>query len=179
MTIDLRVDLIDVTAYVQQMVDMQSEKDKTAPSLIHFGFYFDQDGWLASYFDPRESATRDGEWSSHLTSAVLLPRPKWHEASELENLTELEIINVQGFRDSAWNNRPTLENFSKILGDFIRDSILTLVVQGSFRKLYGYGDVKFCVEELTGLYSWPVNLELALYLESLKLSGEDADAHST
>ena len=169
--------MADFRAYVSQLIDVHVQKGNPKPGMIHFGFTFDQDGWVNAYLDTRPNASRDGEWTIHLQPKTLLPRPHWYEASELSNLRDLVLIGTNGNESQEWAASPTLQKLADILGEFLRSSVSTFEVEGLFQSLVGLQKLNYCVEEFTGLYEWPIDPELAKLLESLKLSSQDSRSH--
>jgi hypothetical protein len=171
MTIDLREDILAFRNYIRHVVGEHIQAGKPKPAMIHFGFTFDQDGWIKAYLDTRPNASRDGEWTVHLASETLLPRPRWYEASELSDLRSVNLIGIDGENLAEWSAHPDLQGFANVLGDFIKYSVAIFIDEGLFQPLLGTEQLKYCVEELIGLYEWPVDPEIAKLAESLKLSG--------
>ena len=177
MTIDLRSDMADLKDYLSRLVNEHVQERKLNPGMIHFGFTFDQDGWVNAYLDTRPNPTRDGDWTTHIEPKTILPRPHWHEASELSNLRTLVLIDTKGNEVQEWATNPTLQMFAHILGEFIRSSISTFETEGLFQPLLGSKKLNYCIEEFTGLYGWPIDPEIAKLVESLKLTGHDSNSH--
>jgi hypothetical protein len=169
MTIDLREDFSALRNYVSQVVVKHLEKGKPMPRMIHFGFTFDQDGWISAYLDTRPNASRDGEWTKHLVPETLLPRPLWYEASELSDLSAVNLIGMEGERMPGWSSHPALQNFANILGDFIKLSVATFDKESLFRRLLDGEQLIYCVEEFTGLYGWPLAPEMSRLADSLRI----------
>ena len=166
----------DFRAYVSRVIDDHIQRGNLKPGLIHFGFTFDQDGWVYAYLDTRANASRDGEWTTHLQPKTLLPRPHWHEVSELSNLRDLVLIGTNGNESQEWAANPTLEKLAYILGEFLRSSVSTFEAEGLFQSLVGLQKLNYCVEEFTALYEWPIDPELVKLVEALKLSGHDSNS---
>jgi len=173
MTIDLRNEGSDFRNYLCQTIDNHVRAGKAKPAMVHFGFSFDQEGWIIAFFDMRKNAARDGEWTTHLLPEMMLPRPNWHEASDLSDLRALILIGTDGKEVRQWTEFPDLGTFAQILGDFLRSSVTAFTDEGVFAPLIGAEKLEFCIEEFTGLYGWPVNTELLRLAELLKLSGND------
>jgi hypothetical protein len=178
MVIDLRVDLVDFRDYVCQRIDQHIRESHPKLGMIHFGFTFDQDGWVNAYFDLRPNACRDGEWTARIEPKTLLSRPHWYRASELTNLRDLVLIGTNGNELPEWAANPSLQNLASILGEFLRSSISALEREGLFQPLTGSQKINYCIEEFTGLYGWPTDAKVAKFVESLKLSGRDPSSHS-
>jgi hypothetical protein len=159
------------------MIEENIQTKGPVPKMIHFGFTFDQDGWINAYLDSRPNASRDGAWTNHLDPSKLLRRPDWYEASELRDLHALTLINVDGKELQEWDQNPSLQNLARILGEFLRSCVSTFEAEGLFGKLLGIQKLSYCVEEFTGLYSWPIDPEIARFAESLKLSIKDSSSH--
>jgi hypothetical protein len=166
MTIDLRQDYLDFKSYICRLIDEYVRAGKPKPALIHFGFTFDQDGWILAYFDNRTNASRDGQWTTHIAPETVLPRPHWYEASELSDLCMVNIIGVGGEKVIEWSAHPDLPTLANILGDFIQSTVASLLNEGIFRPILETDRLQYCVEEFTGLYGWPVNPEIAKLAQS-------------
>jgi hypothetical protein len=177
MIIDLRADLADFRDYVCRLINEHVRRGDPRLRMIHFGFTFDQDGWINAYFDTRPNASRDGEWTTHLRPDLLLARPHWYEASELGNLGDLILIDTEGKELREWPANPTIQKLASFLGEFLRSSVSSFEAQGLFQRLLGQQKLNYCVEEFTGLYGWPIDPEVAKLGESLKLSGHDSSSH--
>jgi hypothetical protein len=177
MVIDLRADTLDFKNYLSQMVDEHNRKSRPTPGMIHVGFTFDQDGWVSAYLDTRPNANRDGEWTVHLQPETLLPRPRWYEASELNDLGNLILIGHDGSESLKWRQNPTIQNLAWVFGEFLRSSVSTFEVEGLFKSLIGNEKLNYCVEEFTGLYGWPMNPKVVKATQSIKLSGNNTGAH--
>lgn len=173
MIIDLRSDLADFRDYVSRLIDEHVRKGGPKPGMIHFGFTFDQDGWVNAYLDTRPNASRDGEWTTHLQPRTLLLRPHWYDASELSNLRDLVLIGTNGNELQEWAANPTLQNLANILGEFLRSSVSTFEAEGLFQPLLEPQKLNYSVEEFTGLYGWPIDPNVAKFVESLELSGHE------
>ena len=170
MTIDLRVEMIEIRNYVSRVVAKHLEAGKAKPAMIHVGFTFDQAGWIFVYLDTRPNASWDGEWTTHLEPETLLPRQHWYEASELPNLGELVLIGTDGNHVPEWSESHDLQKLANILGQFLTSAVATFENEGIFQPLLGSTKLKYCVEEFSGLYCWPLNPELAKLVESFRRS---------
>jgi hypothetical protein len=168
--------MADFRAYVSRLIDEHVRTGDPKPGMIHFGFTFDQDGWVNAYLDTRPDASRDGEWTTHLQPKTLLPRPHWYEASELSNLRDVVLIGTNRNESKEWVANPTLQNLADILGEFLRSSVSTFEGEGLFQPLVGLQKLNYCVEEFTGLYGWPIEPKVAKLVESLRLSGQDSSS---
>jgi hypothetical protein len=177
MIIDLRAEMADFREYVSRLINEHVRRGDPKPGMIHFGFTFDQDGWVNAYLDTRTNASRDGEWTTHLKPETLLPRPHWYEASEIGNLGGLVLIDIKGKESQEWTANPTFKNLANILGEFLRSSVSTFEAEGIFQPLLGLQKLNFSIEEFTGLYGWPIDPEVAKLVEALKLSGRDSSSH--
>ena len=160
MIIDLRADKADFRDYVSQLISEHVRKGEPKPGMIHFVFTFDQAGWVAAYLDTRPNASQDGEWSGHIQPKMLLPRPHWYEAAGLGNLRDLVVIGTNGKEAQEWATNPTWEKLADILGEFLKSSVSTFEAEGLFRPLLGLQKLNYCVEELIGLYLWPIDPEV-------------------
>jgi hypothetical protein len=175
--IDLREDKMALRNYVSELIAKHLRKGNPPPGMIHFGFTFDQDGWINAYLDTRPNASRDGEWTTHLRPESLLSRPHWYEASELTDLHDLIVVGVNGKPVHEWPVDPTPQNLANILGDFLSWSIAAFEVEGLFQPLMGREALNYSVEEFTGLYGWPLDPELGQMVRSLKFSGHNSSPH--
>ena len=170
MKIDLRRDFADFRDYVSGRIGEYLQSGRPRPKFVHFGFTFDQDGWIFAYLDPRANASWDGEWTTQIQSTAILPRPHWHAVSELRSLSDLVLIDVNGDESQEWIANPTGQNFADILGEFLRSSVSKFEAEGLFEPLLGAQKLDYCVEEFEGLYVWPIDPEMTKFFESLKSS---------
>ena len=160
MTIDLRLELADFEAYLRQQIATHVREGKPPPSLVQFGFHFDQDGWLTAYFDCRPHADRDGEWTTHLDSQSWLPRRHWFEAANLPDADRLNMVDLDGTLHSDWPSQPDGYDFAFILGEFIKRAVEWFRERGVFDALSPSATFDYCIEELSGMYQWPVSLSV-------------------
>jgi len=177
MTIDFRTETEDFRNYLAQRIKEHLAARGPSPTLVHVGFTFDQAGWIIVYFDTRPNAIRDGEWTTHIDTQLLLERPHWYEGSEFQNLGDMHLLDCEGNELQSWSANPSLQEFANILGDFLRTSVMKFESENLFQPLIDSRRLEFCVEEFTGLYGWPVDPEIAKLVESLKFSGQDSSSH--
>lgn len=161
MTIDLREELADFRDYTSEVVDVHVRAGKPRPRMIHFGYSFDQDGWLIAFLDCRPDAAWDGEWTTHLQSNRLLMRPHWYNASELSDLGELSLVGIDGNGVAEWSEHRDHQMLATILGQFITSAVAAFAEEGIFRPLFEPGEFRYVVEEFDGLFTWPLNPEIA------------------
>lgn len=156
MIVDLREEVPELLEYVKRRVDehlakAQSKKLKPV-KMIEFGFELGQDNWVALVFDTRPDAEPDGEWSSGINK-ILLRRSKWPKWHKLPDDAKVFFINLSGKKVDVSDDGD--EDSCDIVGEALKQVLLTSRKQGVFDKLPKADRCELGVEHLEGCYGWP------------------------
>ena len=143
--------------YVAKRVREQNRKSPDAPvKIIALGFDYSHGGFVALYFDTRPNAAPDGEWTVHIEGSEL-DLPQWNQAAEALGEMPVHFILTDGGKRivPADDTQFTNEEFAGLLGDMLKNVLLSARAEGVFENLRKAERCELMVEELEGHYAWP------------------------
>lgn len=157
--IDIREDVPDFLEYArkrvaQHVAKTKRQKEPDPVRIIQFGFEFGQANWIAMFFDTREDADVDGEWTRMGIERVMLKRPKWPIWYKLPDDAHVYFINLAGEKIDVMGNPDKL--ICQVVGDALKHALVTARKQGMFRSLVKAKKCELHVENLEGYYAWPL-----------------------
>ncbi|HEX3658034.1 MAG TPA: hypothetical protein VHV55_19760 [Pirellulales bacterium] len=99
---------------------------------IEFGYEVCQGGLFCVFFDTRPDAGPDGTWTVRLEGNSI-DMPEWPELSEQMG-----------------------DDFGIELGETIKNLVIELRENGNFEALPKQDGCEFGIEEMNGIYGWPI-----------------------
>ncbi|MCA8987831.1 MAG: hypothetical protein KDA78_09340 [Planctomycetaceae bacterium] len=159
MIIDIREDLPDFLAYIQERVEEHIAGTKDSESskpvtYIEFGFEFGQGNELWLVIDTRPNAEPDGQWTQQIGKIRELGRPHWPIWHDLPDDEVVYFIDLNGNQINVMDNPD--EQICEIIGEAMKQALLTSRDNGVFRALPTAEACELAVENLEGFYGWPI-----------------------
>lgn len=167
MKLNLRADQKKLRAYVEKRIRYYGRSKNQGPgkagdaiSLVTFGFYAEQGGYVNLVFDTRPKAKCDGEWTLHIDNERnTCDFPKWCSAYEsLYDDKPMEVTRHDG-KVCTLKESHGDERINRVFGEMIADLMVQLRDEGALQKLPLAPKARMVLEEFDGRYSWPGNKE--------------------
>lgn len=165
MKLNLQTDQKILRAYIEQRIRNYGKEVNDGPgdaqspiSLVTFGYYAEQGGYVNLVFDTRQDAETDGHWTLHIENEKNTQNfPEWLSACRA--IYNGEVVSVTRHDGTTCDLQESDgdEKIQGVFGDMIVDLMKQLRDDGTLLKLPLAPQAHMVLEEFDGRYFWPSN----------------------
>lgn len=161
--LNLKADQRKVLRHLKQRVKNYSKSPNAGPgepadaiTLITLAFSLEQAGWVVFVLDTRPHAEPDGEWNNYIEENSL-EFDQWCDAidSLCEDGLPIKVTRPDGSSEEIVDRDSGTEALAGKIGLMLRDALLAVRQEASFRRLPLAPKCIMYIDEHNGHFGWP------------------------